>query len=138
MMFRILVIIMLPMIAFASETFECTAVDATHHAWQGSDFYKKSAINQALSLCKKGSPSPKTCQVTAESCELFINGESTRPIYQCTALDSAGTPFVSQAYPKRDDAALGALGFCKNNSPMAESCYINMLTCQNLNPVKRP
>ncbi len=58
---------------------------------------------------------------------------STTPMWICTALDFTAEPWQSNLYPHRDDAALAAKDYCKQNSNVPDTCYINMVTCRNLN-----
>jgi len=75
---------------------------------------------------------PMTCKVESEDCEDFIRGKSTRPIWQCTALDRNGKAWVSHANTKRDDAVVAAQAYCLKRSSVPKSCYVNVLTCDNL------
>jgi len=116
-----------------SGDWECSAYDIQYREWTIQSPYQRMAINRALDLCKKESPLPNSCKVAKEQCELFVNGQSTRPLWRCVALDDKAKKWVSNTYLKKDDAAIAALDYCKANSSSSQSCYINMLTCRDLN-----
>ncbi len=112
---------------------ECITTDQTGHEWIAKDVYERVAANNAYDACKKQSDIPKTCKAAKEACEQFINGKSTKPLWQCTALDQHAKTWQSNAYANRDDAALAAKAYCQANSAVPGSCYINLITCTNLN-----
>jgi hypothetical protein len=116
-----------------SGDWECSAYDVQYREWTIQSPYQRIAINRALDVCKKESPAPSSCKVAKEQCELFVNGKSTRPLWRCIALDDKAKKWVSNTYSKRDDAAIAALDYCKANSSSSQSCYINLLTCRDLN-----
>lgn len=66
------------------------------------------------------------------NCELFIDGVSTSPAWQCSALDQMAKVWVNNPYPNRDDAALAAKAYCQDNSGFPDTCYVNLLTCKNI------
>jgi hypothetical protein len=112
---------------------QCTTTDADNKSWLADGSYQLTAVNQAYATCKKESASPRTCKTAKNTCEHFINGHTTRPMWQCVALDRMATQWSSNYYPQQDDAALAAKAYCKDNSPIPGSCYINMITCHNIN-----
>lgn len=112
---------------------QCTVTDTTGKQWVVKHQYERTAINLAVEACKKESTIPISCKSAHEACESFTHGISNRPLWRCTALDRAAKSWVSNTYDKRDDAALAAKAYCQENSTMPGTCYINMLTCKNLN-----
>lgn len=112
---------------------KCVTHDKANKQWTARSPYRKVAINVAFSACKKESVVPATCKTSASSCEGFVDGISTRPMWHCTAIDMAAQPWESNYYSNRDDAALAAQAFCKENSTLPATCYINMVTCMNMN-----
>lgn len=116
-----------------STFWQCNAIDSTSKQWQTQSSYKKLALNKALSLCKKDSIAPISCKVSGTMCDLFLNGVNTKPLWQCSALDSSAIMWPSNLYPQREDAALAAKDYCKQNSAFPHSCYINMISCHNKN-----
>lgn len=112
---------------------ECSAQDNYYQEWKVQNEQQQVAINQALSVCTQQSREPQSCKVAKENCESFINGHSTRPRWRCVAMDDLAKKWASNEYRFRDDAALAALDYCKQQSACAQSCYINLLTCKNLN-----
>lgn len=52
-------------------------------------------------------------------------------MWRCTAIDITAQPWESNFYSNRDDAALAAQAYCKENSTLPATCYINMVTCAN-------
>jgi hypothetical protein len=116
-----------------SEYWECSAYDVDYREWTIQSPYQRMAINLALDGCKKESQAPSSCKVAKEQCELFVNGKSTRALWRCMALDDKAKKWFSNTYAKRDDAAIAALDYCKANSSSSDSCYINLLTCRDLN-----
>ena len=111
----------------------CTAFDAENKRWVVKSGYELAAINKAYDACKKESSLPETCKTAKETCETFINGVSTRPMWRCTALDQMAKAWPSNTYIHRDDAAIAAREFCQENSSFPDTCYINLMTCKNLN-----
>ncbi|KTD25096.1 MULTISPECIES: hypothetical protein [Legionella] len=122
----------------AAETLEgnfwrCTAFDAENKEWTVESSYEISAVNKAFDECKKQSKIPRSCKTAKESCEAFVNGKSTRPMWRCTALDQMAKSWPSNVYTHRDDAAIAAKAYCEQNSAFPDTCYINLMTCKNLN-----
>lgn len=111
----------------------CTAEDAMNKQWLSISNYQKTALNTAMEACKKNSQEPQTCKTSNESCDLYINGVSTSPAWQCTALDQMAKVWRSNPYHNRDDAALAAKAFCQQRSGFPDTCYVNLLTCENTN-----
>lgn len=116
-----------------TDAWTCQAEDSTSKQWSGSGSFERVATNKALENCKKQSQYPVTCKTAKESCEAIINGVLTRPMWRCTALDQLSKTWKSAIYSHRDDAAIGAKDYCKEHSSMPDTCYINLLTCNNLN-----
>lgn len=112
---------------------KCVTYDKANKAWTAQSSYRKVAINVAFAACKKESQLPATCKTSISNCEGFINGVSTRPMWRCTAIDITAQPWESNFYSNRDDAALAAQAYCKENSTLPATCYINMVTCANKN-----
>lgn len=112
---------------------QCRAYDQDNYQWTAKSTYERTAVNKAYEACKKQSKKPETCKTAKEYCEGFINGISTRPMWQCTALDRMAKPWVSAVYSNQDDAALGAKAYCQERSTVPTTCYVNMVTCKNLN-----
>lgn len=118
---------------FIGTYWQCRVLDSAGKQWVEQSGYQLAAINRAFDACKKQSQYPDTCKSSKADCDAFINGNSTRPMFQCTALDHLATPWRSSLYPQPDDAALGAKAFCQQNSSSPDTCYINMITCKNIN-----
>lgn len=116
-----------------SNYWRCTAYDAEHKAWVVNSNYEITAVNQAFDACKKQSNLPKTCKSAKQTCEFFLNGYSTRPMWRCTALDQMAKTWPSNIYAHRDDAAIAAREYCQEKSGFPDTCYINLMTCKNLN-----
>ncbi|KGP64403.1 hypothetical protein EP47_11565 [Legionella norrlandica] len=116
-----------------SSYWKCVTHDKANKQWVANSPYKRVAMNMAFAACKKESEAPASCKTSDSSCEGFINGVSTRPLWRCTAIDLAAQPWESNLYPYRDDAALAAQAFCKEDSTLPETCYVNMVTCINKN-----
>lgn len=117
-----------------SNFWRCSAYDAENLEWVIESGYKLTAINKAFDDCKKQSKFPKSCKVAKDTCELFVNGITTRPMFQCTALDRLARRWLSSIYYHPDEAAFAAKAHCQQNSSLPETCYVYMLTCRNLNP----
>lgn len=115
---------------------ECHAYDSTQKEWTAQGTYDRVAVNKAFSACKKQSTAPNTCQAPKETCEVFINGKTTRPMWRCASLDQLSKVWRSGIYSQRNDAALAAKAYCHQHSAMPDTCYINLLMCRNLNEQK--
>jgi hypothetical protein len=120
----------------SSNYWQCSAVDRYQQEWTIESSYERVAINKALQTCKAQSQVPESCQVAKEYCEAFVHGVSAKPMWKCTALDDRAKPWVSNIYSNQDDAAIAALAYCKEKSASPMSCYINMVTCRNINKVR--
>ena len=118
---------------WAEGNWQCTARDSTDKEWKASSDYERVAINHAFETCKRESSLPSSCKTSKQDCETFINGVSTRPLWRCIALDQMGKPWQSNLYPHRDDAAIAAKAYCQDQSGFPDTCYINLMTCKNLN-----
>lgn len=119
--------------AKSSNYWQCTTTDAESKTWTIDGNYQLTAINHSFAACKKESAYPKSCKTSNASCEHFVNGQSMKPMWRCVALDRAASIWPSNTYVMRDDAALAGLAYCKDNSSVPASCYMNMITCRNLN-----
>lgn len=111
----------------------CSAHDAENREWVIYSSYEISAIHKAYEECKKQSKIPASCKVSKAACEEFVNGVSTRPMWQCIALDRSAKEWPSNSHPDRDDAAIAAKDNCRQHSSFPDTCYINLMTCKNLN-----
>lgn len=124
----------IPLLSHAqADEWQCSAQDSSDKEWIRKSPYERMAINLAFEACKKESAYPSTCHSAKNGCEAFIGGQSTRPLWRCTALDQLGKAWESNLYRQRDDAALAAKAYCLDNSGSPDTCYINLMTCRNLN-----
>ncbi|MDP3560302.1 MAG: hypothetical protein Q8R79_08160 [Legionellaceae bacterium] len=112
---------------------ECSAEDANQKMWTLQASHQRLALNNAMEACKKESTKPGTCRAPQEQCEPFLNGKNIGPMWQCTALDLDAKPWISNPYRHRDDAAIASKAYCHDHSAFPDSCYINLLTCKNIN-----
>lgn len=112
---------------------QCITHDKANKEWTARNTYQKVAINIAFAACKKESEFPSSCKAAKSGCEGFYMGMSTKPLWRCTALDQTAEPWNSNYYPQREDAALAAKAYCRENSTVPDTCYINMVTCRNFN-----
>lgn len=110
---------------------QCVTQDKTDKQWSAKNTFQKVALNLAFSTCKKESMAPLTCKTSKSRCEGFNQGERMKSGWVCTALDDFAQAWPSVVYSSREEAALGAKGFCKHNSAVPETCYINLITCAN-------
>lgn len=126
----------------AHNHWKCIAYDSAKKQWEVSNKYERVALNRALDDCKKQSNTPKSCAATEEFCEFFGTKEKSvenasspgaRANWQCTALDQTAAPWVGKISSDKDDAALDAKATCQKKSTEPDTCYINLLTCHNLN-----
>ena len=115
------------------DSWQCISRDSSKQEWTANNAYQKVAMNLAFDACKKQSTNPKTCKASEEDCEGFHLGLSTRPYWYCVALDEEGSPWKSSYYRTRDDAAMAAKDYCRNNSSAPETCYMDFVTCININ-----
>ena len=116
-----------------SSYWQCITQDKTNKQWTARNGYQKVALNIAFAMCKKESEFPASCKASKSNCEGFYMGMSTKPLWRCTAVDHTAAPWNSNFYSQRDDAALAAEAYCKENSSVPDTCYINMVTCRNFN-----
>lgn len=119
--------------AGAIDYWQCTTKDNTDKIWTAKGEFRKSALNVAYDACKKQSTAPTSCKTSITHCEGFRQGVSTKPLWRCTAIDRSAVAWKSNYYSNRIDAALAADAYCKDNSHVPETCFINMITCMNLN-----
>lgn len=120
------------LIAAPETSWFCTSRDVDKKTWSIKHSYQKPAIALALDACKKQSRVPKSCKLLESECDFFVNGISTKPIWQCEALDERAAPWPGKLHPDLDTAALSAKANCKENSSVPESCYIHPFTCTNI------
>lgn len=121
------------LVDLSQDYWQCTAFDTMNKHWLTTSNYQLTALNKAYENCKKESTMPQSCKVAREHCEAFISGSSTRPMWQCTALDDLATPFMSTIYRNPDDAVLAAKAYCRQESPYPDTCYAYLFACKNLN-----
>ena len=139
--FCFLFTLIIPIISYAkpidkNDTYwKCTTHDATNTQWSSQNIYEKIALNLSFAQCKKKSKSPETCKTSKGSCIKYVQGINVMPMWQCTALDREALSWRSQHYPNREDAALAAEAFCKQRSSVPYTCYINLITCMNINEI---
>lgn len=112
---------------------QCAAQDDQQKQWIIKSPYERVATTKAYEACKKQSVVPVTCKIPKENCDYFTNGLNTRPMWRCLALDQMSKPWWSEVHSNRDEAAIESKMFCQQHSSMPESCYINLMTCKNLN-----
>ncbi len=112
---------------------KCAAYDSENMLWEAKGQFERAAVNKAFHACKKQSRVPESCKIATEYCDAIVKGVSTRPMWRCTALDQMAKHWVSNFYLHRDDAALAARAFCEQHSGMPQSCYLNLMTCKNIN-----
>lgn len=126
--------------ANADGYWQCTVADNKNQQWQARNAYERVAHSKALEACKQESSMPLSCMPIKEACTYMgtrvnrpILGTSNGPLWRCTALDQTAKPWRGNIYPNRDDAYLGAKAYCHAHSTEPETCYVNFLTCKNLN-----
>ncbi|ARB91130.1 hypothetical protein [Legionella longbeachae] len=110
---------------------QCTTHDATNTFWTSKSTYQKIALNFSYAKCKKNSKIPASCRTSKANCENFIAGVNVMPKWECTAFDKEAFVWTSNRYRHREDAALAALAYCKQKSPIPDTCYINLISCMN-------
>ena len=109
---------------------QCTTSDSNSSQWIIKSLYERRARGKTTDACKKQSPVPSSCKT---DCEEFNHGVSTKPSWQCTALDENAKSWRASMYSNRDDAAMAAKTRCKAFSAIPESCFVNGVACTNLN-----
>jgi hypothetical protein len=119
--------------SYADETWQCITEDAQHHFWSAEHTFSKKAKYLSLDACKKMSKFPRSCAIIQSGCDLLEGGVSTRPYWVCTALDSFSNVFKNEPVPHKDSAILQAKLLCNRNSKVSDSCYVNPITCKNIN-----
>ena len=118
----------------ASQTsWKCISHDNSNTSWSTTNHYKKVALSLAFEQCKKQSYQPASCRIQAEDCHYYSDGRDTTPMWQCTAVDEEAEGYTGTAYPNRIDAAFGSMAHCKQMSSSPDTCFINMITCININ-----
>ena len=112
---------------------QCSSYDQHNKQWSVQNSYQKMALNLAFAACKKESTVPASCNASESACEGFNQNLSTKSLWQCTALDETAAAWLSNFYLQREDAALGAKAYCQEKSAVPDTCYIDMVTCMNIN-----
>ncbi|KTC69298.1 hypothetical protein Lbir_2037 [Legionella birminghamensis] len=115
------------------KNWECRAQDQTKKQWLGISNYELTALNKAFDACKKESQFPLSCKISRSNCDGYVNGNSISPLWQCTAMDSDAQPWLSVYFRHRDDAVFSAKDYCRGHSNVPETCYVNIVTCKNIN-----
>jgi len=116
-----------------TDAWHCTAEDEAHKQWTSSSNYERAAVNKAFEQCKKESQFPESCKTSHNDCDYVVNGYSTKPMWQCKAMDQMAKIWPSNFYAQRDDAAIAAKAYCQQRSSFPDTCYINLITCKNVN-----
>ena len=109
---------------------QCTTSDSDNKQWVAKSIYERAATSKAFDACKKQSRVPASCKTDPGVCAGFDHGVRVQASWKCTALDQNANPWIGYAY-SQDDAAIAAKTQCKQHSSVAESCYINLLTCSS-------
>lgn len=110
---------------------QCEASDSSAQVWSYSNSYKRKAINEAFSLCKKNSKNPGSCATSYEGCNMIVKGRQLQSSWQCSALDHTGNSYSGDVFSTRIDAIDGAKAICKQQSVSPSSCYVRLITCKN-------
>lgn len=111
----------------------CKATDFEQKTWTAGNQYQRRAVLDALDACKKQSRFPNTCEAANEDCDGIISGTINRPVWRCTALDTLAKHWHSNISANEIEAAFSARALCEKESSVPLTCYVNMLTCENLN-----
>lgn len=130
-----LLLLNLPMLALAerSENWDCYIKDANNLVWKAQSSYKRQSVNKVKDLCKKASQNPLSCTVKQVQCESIFKGYAFAPLWQCTGIDRIGAGFRGSKSQNRDTAAINARSRCVLESTLPFTCYVNTITCNNLN-----
>lgn len=112
---------------------QCTSHDQLNKTWVITNHYKKVALNFAWAHCKKESQFPTSCSLSKTRCTYIYHGMDTTPMWQCTAIDYGAKAWTSDVYPQKDEAALAAKTYCNEKSAKPNTCFINMITCIDVN-----
>ena len=120
-----------PLLLLANDSsyWQCSTMDNDNKQWVFKNRYERAARGRTMEACKQQSQAPNSCKT---DCEEFYHGISTRPAWQCTALDENAKPWVSHIYSRRDEAAIAAKKRCEEHSTIPESCILHFFTCKNL------
>ena len=110
----------------------CKSEDSDNKVWQSESSYKRKAVNDSYSMCKKNSQLASSCQTSYENCTMIIKGATLTNNWQCSALDRRGEIFKSDAFDSRNNAYAGAKSICKQLSPFPNTCYVRLFTCNNV------
>lgn len=116
-----------------SDYWMCRATDFDQKVFIGDSQYQRTALVQAISQCKKQSRIPSSCKASSENCDGILSGSMKRAVWQCTSLDTLANYWHSTIAKTDIEAALSAKAICQSQSAVPETCYVNMITCENLN-----
>lgn len=135
----LLCMLLLPVTLFSATdtpgTWQCAVHDTSRLQWTVESPYRLTALNKAMEACRKESQNPGSCHTSNQDCDQIVRGFSTRPEWQCVALDDFANPWHSNRnYRVRDDAALAALDYCKAKSAIPKTCYTYVFMCHLLQP----
>lgn len=131
-------LLLVPFLGFANvneaqDYWVCKTRDNSDREWVVKNKYQKIALNISFDSCKKQSKKPMTCKTSNNSCEGFHLGLSTKPYWRCVAIDSKAAAWKSNYYPNKDDAYMAAKAYCKSKSKIPDTCYVHVLSCENIN-----
>ena len=121
---------------------QCLAVDKDNKNWSSQNAFKRIAMYRAFESCKKESTNPSSCKNDENACQYF--GDQVKTLsssmnynssaqWQCTALDKTAKNWSGNPSSNQDDAALNAKAACRAESTIPDTCYVNMLTCVDMN-----
>lgn len=119
-------------VAAPETAWKCSASDKENKHWTAQGNFERMAATNALDACKKLSQIPGTCRLDHEQCS--STGPQPKPAgrWRCSALDKTAALWIGKTFPVRDNAALGAKDYCQKKSGLPETCYVNLITCRNV------
>lgn len=135
LLFMVTAVLATPPPYMADNYWYCVISDSNNKLWTEYSTYQLAAIAKVSDYCKKQSKDPLSCKIDKNGCEHFIHGVSTRPMWRCLALDNHSESWPSDLNSNREAAILNAEAQCKQHSVAPRTCYVNQITCRNLNPV---